>query len=471
MILDVKLSQLKSQAAQIQKQQHDDLVAVSLERYEVRQEIESLKEKKDKEEESLKDIEQSYEKFKHLIKRTPYGIKRRENNQTNVELIQSNNTTRYRRRNETKQLLEFIHGGEEGAVFGAWDFLTKFCTEDKLETLMLNFKRGKFLQKIYDNVTDNGSNDERLTKAIATKYLGHLSRRKYVLICKIQESSFKGEKIDDLLPKNEEFQLDLRSKQLSHYSVEKFVKSLDIGDIHQMPGCTGITRTVTALVTMIADVNLKVKANKSNLIWFNKIENHFIVEFSDDGAPESKEGTMTVGSLTLWNFENRIRSRDYHYPLHLLSVDEKNAICVNLWAQHSDEMLLIEGNIFKIDSKKVTFEFQPSADMSWQCWAANVLPSSATYPSPYANVHKSQLAIIGGSIGYGDESTWKPPTEESRKTELSKLEKFRSKLPLQLNEKAKHEKELQFMADEGCHQLGEPTIGIFANRYIYVWVL
>ena len=150
MILDVKLSQLKSQAAQIQKQQHDDLVAVSLERYEVRQEIESLKEKKDKEEESLKDIEQSYEKFKHLIKRTPYGIKRRENNQTNVELIQSNNTTRYRRRNETKQLLEFIHGGEEGAVFGAWDFLTKFCTEDKLETLMLNFKRGKFLQKIYD---------------------------------------------------------------------------------------------------------------------------------------------------------------------------------------------------------------------------------------------------------------------------------------------------------------------------------
>ena len=51
---------------------------------------------------------------------------------------------------------------------------------------------------------------------------------------------------------------------------------------------------------------------RKKLIWFNDQKNHFIVEFSDDGAPESKDGTMCIGqgnrlgigSLTLWNLES-----------------------------------------------------------------------------------------------------------------------------------------------------------------------
>ena len=37
--------------------------------------------------------------------------------------------------------------------------------------------------------------------------------------------------------------------------------------------------------------------------------------------------------------------------------------------------------------------------MSWQSWAANELNQVATYPSPYANVHKGNMNTMGGSIG------------------------------------------------------------------------
>ena len=79
----------------------------------------------------------------------------------------------------------------------------------------------------------------------------------------------------------------------------------------------------------------------------------------------SSETSMTIGSLTLWNFGRQVRSREFHYPLHLISTTEKYVICENLWPQHTDEMTLIESNIFTINKEKVTFDFQPSADQAW----------------------------------------------------------------------------------------------------------
>lgn len=258
--------------------------------------------------------------------------------------------------------------------------------------------------------------------------------------------------------------LDLRSPSISHIAVDSFVKNLDIGEIHQIPGYSGVTRTVTALTTMIAHLNLKVKPRKENLMWFNNNPNHFVVEFSDDGAPESHEKTMTIGSLTLWNFGSCVRSREFHYPLHMITTSEKDDICSSLWMQHTDEMLLIESNIFTINDEKVTFEFQPSADQAWQCWAANVLTQSATYPSPYANVHKNDLKKIGCTIGHAKGDTWNPPTSEKRVLELHKLKLFENDLPATLSKESKYKKKLAFMADNGFRQLGEPRIGIFADR-------
>ena len=123
------------------------------------------------------------------------------------------------------------------------------------------------------------------------------------------------------------------------------------------------------------------------------------MQFSDDGVPESKDGTMTIGSMTMWNLGEWVRSREFHYLLHTASIYEKDDICNSLWMQHSEEMAIVEGNILIINGEKCTVEFQPSADQSWQIWANNVLSASATYPSLYANVHNADLCFIGGTIG------------------------------------------------------------------------
>ena len=150
------------------------------------------------------------------------------------------------------------------------------------------------------------------------------------------------------------------------------------------------------MICIYAQITLQKK-----LIWFNGITNHFIFEFSD-GAPETCYLTMSIGSLSCWNFGSRIRSRDFHYPLHTISAKEKDEAVGTLWKQHTEKMELLEGNILVINNEKVTVEFQPSTDQAWQFRANNELTQSATYPSMFAKVHRSELSIIGGSLGNSD---------------------------------------------------------------------
>ena len=137
------------------------------------------------------------------------------------------------------------------------------------------------------------------------------------------------------------------------------------------------------------------------LIWFNDNTNHFIFQFSDDGAPETSTLSMSIGSITLWNLGERVRSRDYQYLLHCASLGEKHSVFSLLWKQHAEEMQLLESNVFTVCGRECTLEFQPAADMSWQSWACNELNQAATYPSPYADVNKSNMSTIGGVLVLG----------------------------------------------------------------------
>lgn len=139
----------------------------------------------------------------------------------------------------------------------------------------------------------------------------------------------------------------------------------------------------------------------------------------------------------------------------------------DLWKQHTEEMLVLEGNILNVSGHQCTLEFQPSADQSWQSWANGELNQAATYPSPYAFVHKGSLGTMGGSIGHSDSATnktWKPPTMEKRMEDLPKLEKFRSSLNSSLSQAKRHKKELSFMAENGIRQIVYVRIGDYADR-------
>ena len=448
----------------------------------------------------LEKFNDAFRTLKLISERKYYAQTQRQKNPTTWELIKSSKSTKYNRQKESMELLKYIHGGDEAAVFGAWDALCRLASPNQMEEFMLDYKKGKWFEKLYGKFSNiYHKSDDAMNQAIATKYKLQVYA-KYTFMCKIQKSMYDVDsqtwrkKVINYGDRN----ITLCEKPISHKSVEQFVKQLDIGDIHSPIGLCGAFRTVTALVTMIIDLHLKTDLLRKKLIWFNGIQNHFIMEFSDDDAPETRELTMCIGTISCWNFGTRICSRDYHYPLHTISGKETDEVISQLWKQHTEEMQLIEGNLFYINNEKVTIQFEPSADQAWQFWANNELTQSANYPSMFARVHKSELTFIGGSIGNTeDDCKWKVPTSESRNTEddckwkvptsesRNTEDDCKWKVPtsesrnndlVQLNIKRDemkkkelfeanfHRKELEFMADNGLRQLGPPRIGIFADR-------
>ena len=180
---------------------------------------------------------------------------------------------------------------------------------------------------------------EALQKAIATKYQNPLSRRKFVLVCRTQSSYFNAAS-ETWLPRNVNCMgIDLRlPKSVSNCAVDAFVKkALDIGDITELPNVAGGSRTVTGLVLMILDLHLRVPHLCRKLVWYNGLENHFIMQFSDDGAPETSQLTMSIGTMTTWNLGERVRSSDFQYLLHCVNLHEKHEVLEDLWKQHTDE--------------------------------------------------------------------------------------------------------------------------------------
>ena len=378
-----------------------------------------------------------------------------------------NCSVRYRRRQETSDVLEYIHGGEAGAVFGAWDFISSSSDKDTMDILIGNLKRGRYLQNIVAKaVQDYNKSEESLKQAIALKYNNFLSRRKFSLLCKTQTSVFDATK-DIWVPRNMKcvgVDLHVPVNRISNESIEKFVQSLDIGHVNQIPNVPGVTRTVTGLVFMILDLHLRLPSLSHKLTWFNDNINHFIFQFSDDGAPETKTLSMSIGSITLWNLGERVRSREHQYLLHCVSLGEKHEVMSLLWQQHTEEMLLLESSVFTVCGRDCTLEFQPAADMSWQSWAANELNQAATYPSPYANVHKGNMSTMGASIGGEEDHLWKPFTQNIREKHLKLTNDFLSGLPSTMSSENTRKKKLEFMAENGIRQDGPPRIGIFADR-------
>ena len=56
--------------------------------------------------------------YKHFSK-----AKRESNSTSKTMITDSGSSTRYRRRKETKKALTFLHGGEPGSFYGAWDYI------------------------------------------------------------------------------------------------------------------------------------------------------------------------------------------------------------------------------------------------------------------------------------------------------------------------------------------------------------
>jgi len=95
-------------------------------------------------EEKVKELNEQYHKFKSLLEQKGFSVSRRQNTTTTYEMVTNvNSSTRYRRRHETKNVLEFIHGGKEGSLHGAWDYVSSTADNQTMDKLISGLKLGK----------------------------------------------------------------------------------------------------------------------------------------------------------------------------------------------------------------------------------------------------------------------------------------------------------------------------------------
>ena len=113
--------------------------------------LKDAQEKANKHEDELELLKKEYNRFKLLLGQTQQGRAKQTPNAMTFEIISVfESSNRYRRRQETKQMLEYIHGGDEGALFGAWDFVASFASKEIIHKLISSYKWGKYLQEVFE---------------------------------------------------------------------------------------------------------------------------------------------------------------------------------------------------------------------------------------------------------------------------------------------------------------------------------
>ena len=184
---------------------------------------------------NLKKVEKKFEKLKILLIKQDYGRTRRESLPTSWEMISSPKTTRYNRLEETKNVLEYIHGGTEGALFGALDFIKRYASSELISKFVVDLKKGKFIEKLYGAFSTSFTNsDEGKNQAIAKKYFCYLSRSKYDFMNKIDNSIYDvaNQQWNKKSIAFNESNIRLQEANISNYKLDKFVNELDIGVLH-----------------------------------------------------------------------------------------------------------------------------------------------------------------------------------------------------------------------------------------------
>ena len=236
---------------------------------------------------AFKKLHEEYKNFKLFIEPKQHSKSQRAKNPTSNETAR---TTRYNRCIETKDMLEYIHGGSDGAIFGAWEYFSKNASKEQLENHMLEYKKGNFMKNLYGHFNES-LRGETLKEAVASKFQLSLSRRKFNFLYKVKSQTYdpETEKWNRKSISYGDKKMNLHNLSISDGKVTNFVNSLDIGILHTIPGYCGVFRTVAALTSRIIDLHLKCAHLRRKLVWYNGFKNHFIFEFSDDGCPGIKK--------------------------------------------------------------------------------------------------------------------------------------------------------------------------------------
>ena len=115
-----KLDEISAQKADSKRK----LDEISAQKVALEEDVRSLTENKNDTKVELKVLSSKVQPHKLLFERHNQAKSQRQKHPTTLETISDvKNSTRYSRRQETKDVLEYIHGGDiEAALYGAWVF-------------------------------------------------------------------------------------------------------------------------------------------------------------------------------------------------------------------------------------------------------------------------------------------------------------------------------------------------------------
>ena len=92
---------------------------------------------------SLEALKKEFSRFKLMLGQTQQARSKCAQNATFFDMITDiKSSTPYRQQQESKDVLEYIHGGEEGAMFDAWDLIAAYASKT-MDKLITSYQRGK----------------------------------------------------------------------------------------------------------------------------------------------------------------------------------------------------------------------------------------------------------------------------------------------------------------------------------------
>ena len=267
-------------------------------------------------------------------------------------------------------------------------------------------------------------------------------------------------------------------KLLAYDKVIGFVKSLDIGELHNMSVfCSdldddekveGKFRDIEDLLLRMAKMYLYIDANYHNkdeplLNWFGGQKGHFKVAIGADGAPFGKESEATAWLISFLNVGSRVACCNDNFLLCGANCKEDSIVMVRYATDLFNAISVLESKQYTdvVDDVTISFTFElVPADMKWLAFYSGELNNAAYYFSSFGNVNDDTKKIVGGSLGFSPSDTWKPWSYTHRLDVANKVVKLNNSLEnSKLAASTKRNKVLTLIRNEKSRQERVPILG------------
>lgn len=390
-----------------------------------------------------------------------------------------------RRRKETMQACNVIHGGEsentEPTLDGMWHTLVNESTQTQLTRYVGKSK--KVVSKVISPVVQEAvaifeKSEENVTRSLKVLYSkGLLSKEKYKAVRLSLSMSSNPKKRGRLSYRV--FEHATIPKILTYDKLTKYIASVNVGNIKDLSDLcqddddgdviNGAYRELDDFLPILAELYIELDQlmqNDSYLMKFGTDQYKFLVALGADGAPFGKHDEATAWLVSFINSGDRITSQNENFLLAGANCVEDH-LCMKVYARKLvSDIKVIESKEYFVKGFKVTFSFEMlPADMKWLATYSGELPNSACYFSSFANVSSNDKHVVNGSLGPGSENTWQPWVYEERLKVVQAVDEMKEGLSKKkLSVATVRKKTLEFIKGQGSRQEFEPLIGPLVDK-------